>query len=245
MKRYFTLLICLGCALLSKAQLNPPIVTINGDLSKYRYVYVIPTNGVTSNTGVAGAISIGGVTGIYGNQTNTINPSETISGNLMKMGYTILPAVTPEFAENTMIVSYGYLGKRLMGLVTYASTIIIQMRDAQTQELVASFETEGYSEDEANSISEAIIKAMKMLGYALNPTVELQVLRVYKRSVNVSLTNRTQNKINHIYLRLKYYSEGEVIHTQEETVETGLPANYCIDIYIDRDEEVCSKKNPS
>ena len=125
---------------------------------KYNYVYVIPTSGVTSSSGV-----YGNQYGVYGGSTKTVNPSEVISGYLMKKGYTTLPSVDPNLAENTMIVSYGYTGRRQLSLFSYASCVMIQFRDAKTHELVATCEGEGCGEDETADILQAIYSALGVI----------------------------------------------------------------------------------
>lgn len=133
------------------AFLVAPTVNIKGNLLNYTYIYVIPTSSVTSSSGI-----YGGSYGIYGGATKSINPSEVISGYLMKKGYTPVPSVTDELAEKTLVISYGYTGRRQIGLFSYASCIIIQVRDAKTHEMVASCESEGCGEDETDDILQAI-----------------------------------------------------------------------------------------
>lgn len=74
----------------------------------------------------------------------------------MKKGYTPVPSVTDELADKTLVISYGYTGRRQIGLFSYASCIIIQVRDAKTHEMVASCESEGCGEDETDDILQAI-----------------------------------------------------------------------------------------
>lgn len=140
-----------GCGSMLKA----PTSEVKGNIYKYNYVYVIPTSGVTSSSGV-----YGNQYGVYGGSTKTVNPSEVISGYLMKKGYTTLPSVDPNLAANTMIVSYGYTGRRQLSLFSYASCVMIQFRDAKTHELVATCEGEGCGEDETADILQAIYSAL-------------------------------------------------------------------------------------
>ena len=98
----------------------------------------------------------GGQYGVYGGATKTISPSEVISGYLMKKGYTPVPSITDELADRTLVVSYGYTGRRQLGLFSYATCIIIQMRDAKTHEMVASCESEGCGSDETEDVLQAI-----------------------------------------------------------------------------------------
>jgi hypothetical protein len=121
-------------------------------------VYVIPTSGVTSSSGV-----YGNQYGVYGGSTRTVNPSEVISGYLMKKGYTPLPSVDPSLADNTLIVSYGYTGRRQLSIFSYASCVMIQFRDAKTHELVATCEGEGCGEDETEDILQAIYSALGVI----------------------------------------------------------------------------------
>lgn len=131
--------------------LNAPVAQYNSNVRNYQYVYVVPTAAVTSSSGV-----YGGQYGVYGGATKTISPSEVISGYLMKKGYTPVPSITDELADRTLVVSYGYTGRRQLGLFSYATCIIIQMRDAKTHEMVASCESEGCGSDETEDVLQAI-----------------------------------------------------------------------------------------
>lgn len=157
MKRLLFIVVT-ACILTGCGVLHVPTADVNGNVYKYNYVYVIPTSGVTSSSGV-----YGNQYGVYGGSTKTVNPSEVISGYLMKKGYTILPSVDPNLAENTMIVSYGYTGRRQLSLFSYASCVMIQFRDAKTHELVATCEGEGCGEDETVDILQAIYSALGVI----------------------------------------------------------------------------------
>lgn len=245
MKRIFAIIVTLSFTMGLMAQSQSKPYVINGDLSKYKYVYIVPTSGVTSNSGTSGAVfgSNYGVSGyVSGGPIKTINPSEMMNGHFMKMGYTTLPSIMPEYAEKTLVVSYGYLGRRPLGLAGYATCIMIQMRDAKTMELMASYETEGYGEDETDDILEAVGKAMLMFEYSVAPKVEADFMKVTSKTINILLTNKTLSSVKKIDLRLTYYLEGEYIHTQYATVSAKLSPNECISKYIKRDKEGRSKK---
>ena len=137
------------------AFLNVPVTQNKGNVHTYQYVYVVPTAAVTSSSGV-----YGGQYGVYGGATKTISPSEVISGYLMKKGYTPIPSITDELADRTLVVSYGYTGRRQLGLFSYATCIIIQMRDAKTHEMVASCESEGCGSDETEDVLQAINRGL-------------------------------------------------------------------------------------
>lgn len=156
--KQFLFVMATACILTGCSVLNVPTADVNGNVYKYNYVYVIPTSGVTSSSGV-----YGNQYGVYGGSTKTVNPSEVISGYLMKKGYTTLPNVDPNLAENTMIVSYGYTGRRQLSLFSYASCVMIQFRDAKTHELIATCEGEGCGEDETADILQAIYSALGVI----------------------------------------------------------------------------------
>lgn len=142
-----------GCA-----TLQPPIKTVNEDLKKYTYCYIMPTGGsVSGSTGV-----YGDQYNVYGGITKTTNPTDVISGFLMKHNYTILPEIKSEFADKTLIVSYGHVGTRQLFLA-YTQIILIQFRDAKTHELVASCEAEGCGDTEADDIYQAIMRALQAI----------------------------------------------------------------------------------
>ena len=146
--------------------LKAPQTTIGADIRNYPYAYIIPTSGVTSSSGV-----FGNQYGVYGGATKTINPSEVIAGHLMQRGYTILPELSPDLAEKTLIVSYGYIGRRQLSAFSYASSIIIQMREAKTHKMVAVCEAEGCGADETDDILQAITTALNNIydtAYELN-----------------------------------------------------------------------------
>lgn len=156
--KQFLFVMATACILTGCSVLNVPTADVKGNVYKYNYVYVIPTSGVTSSSGV-----YGNQYGVYGGSTKTVNPSEAISGYLMKKGYTTLPNVDPNLAENTMIVSYGYTGRRQLSLFSYASCVMIQFRDAKTHELIATCEGEGCGEDETADILQAIYSALGVI----------------------------------------------------------------------------------
>lgn len=146
-----TALMLIGCGATSS---TVPTAKISGDLSRYQYVYVVPTSGVTSGGGV---YSTG--YGVYGGDTHTVNPSELITGYLMKLGYSVLPSLVPDLAEHTIVVTYGNTGTS--SVLVAKSGAIIQVRDAKTHQLIATSEAEGTSlEDETYAVKRAIYTAL-------------------------------------------------------------------------------------
>ena len=81
---------------------------------------------------------------------------------MMKKGYTPLPSPSDDLANETLLVSYGYIGRRSMRF-SYASRIIIQMIDAKTHQLVASCEAEGCGNDETDDILQSIQDGLKAI----------------------------------------------------------------------------------
>ena len=128
------------------------------NINRYTYAYIIPTSSVTSSSGVMVGVGFG----LYGNEATSVTPSEIIRGYLMQEGYTILPAIDPELVERTMIVSYGYTGRRYFNLA-YASGVIIQFRDAKTHEMIVSAEAEGNGSTASNEIYNACITALNYI----------------------------------------------------------------------------------
>lgn len=244
MKRLFSILVTTMLAICAMAQLNAPVWKVSGDLNKYKYAYVIPTGGITASSGTVGGV-FGNGFGVYGvtagGATKTINPAETIKGYLMQMGYSILPSIMPEFADKTMIVAYGYTGRRKLNAFAYASEIIIQARDAQTQDLVATIQTEGCGADETDDILQAIHTALERLQYSRDPQIEMVLIKEYRTSLHFSFTNKTPYRIRTIVMILQYYLNDEMVHEQEVTITGNANPNEVIDTYIKRPKEVREK----
>lgn len=190
------------------AQLNTLVVLGEStDIYKYQYAYVMPTSSVTT-----GGLYYDAFLGIIGEPQVSINPSDKISGYLMKWGYTILPTISSEYADKTMVVSYGYTGR----------TVMIQMRDAQTQELVISIETEVNDKTEAEAISNAIYKDMQMFAFSKNPKIGVDVLKNNSLTVWIELSNQTPKMVQNIGLKVRYYQEGEIVHEQDITFKKNM-----------------------
>jgi hypothetical protein len=140
-----------GCA-----SLLPPTVTRHSSLDGYKYVYITPTTEKTSVTGG----TFGGQYGIYGStSTHSINPSDIISGHFLKRGYTRLPDIKPELANQTLIVNFGESGRRTVGL-GYSIEVTIQLLSAKTNEVICVGVAEGKGETEADDVRIAIDRCM-------------------------------------------------------------------------------------
>lgn len=239
MKRLFTFFAVVMVAVSTMAAiLNLPKADIKGDLSKYKYANVILTGGVTSSSGTYGTHGT-----VYGGATRTINPSEMISGCLMQRGFTILPAVDPALADETLIVSYGNTGRRQLSIFSYATCIIVQLTDAATHEVVASFEAEGCGSDETADIHQAINSVFELLDYSKSPVLGVEIQEVYKSAIGVLLLNRTPNAVESFTLRITYFLDGEKVHEQYYTKNVNINPGRDRRINIKRDKEAQSNKN--
>jgi hypothetical protein len=118
----------------------------------------MPTGSVTGSTGVYTIDR----TYVTGGVTRTTNPADMMSGYLMQKGFTILPQLDQNNLSETMVLNYGETGHRSVGFLWLfdATSIIIQFRDAATNELVASAEAEDYGSTEADNIRYAIREAL-------------------------------------------------------------------------------------
>lgn len=124
-------------------------VKVAGDLSNYTHAYIMPTGSAsTATTGVAVGM-------VYTGTTAASNPSDIICGYLMKKGYTIVPQIKPEQAKNTMIVTYGQVSSSMDWSAEH--TCMIQLLDAESQELIAYCEANGTS---AKSMKDALQRAI-------------------------------------------------------------------------------------
>lgn len=242
MKRLFIILAAAVMAVGAMGQLYLPEVKIMGDLRPYRYAYVIPASPVTSGPGVAAIIE--GV--VVSEGTKTVNPSEIISGYLIKLGYNILPSIVPELAEETMIFSYGRAGSRSLGLLSYASKIVIQVTSGKTHELLATIEAEGCGNTEADDINQALYDGLEIFAYSINPKLDLAVRSMSRDFINLDISNQTPNTIKHIALWVSYYEKDSLVHMQKAHIsipEKLYPGKNCIKS-IHRDKVARQKDMP-
>lgn len=226
-------------------RLLAPKVDIQGDLSKYNYVYIIPTSGVTSNSGVHGSIyggAYGTYGGVHGGTTKTVNPSEEISGQLIKRGYTVLPSIDPALAEETMVVSYGNTGRRTISAFAYASCIVLQFTDAATHKKVVTLDSEGCGIDETEDIHQAINRAFAVFDYCRSPLVKLEIIDATRASIYLWLHNYTPHEIKSYTLKILYYQDEEIVYEQFYTTNTSIDPGESERVYIKRDKQARSNK---
>ena len=160
--------------------------------------------------------------------------------SMWESGYNVIASIVPEKANQTLVVSYGYTG---LGRY-HTSGIIIQMRDAETQKLVASFEAEGYGDsgNEAVGITRAIYKALDWFTYYSNPKIVYKVIDEYRNYIYLDLYNYTPSHVSQVTLFVSYYKDGELVHEQEVEVATNINPSEQQRIYFKRPKEFRSKK---
>ena len=151
---FFSVLILTACS-----ALRPTTCSVQPTFYKYRYVYIMPTGSVTGSTRVYTSSVDNRV---HGGVTRTTNPSDMMSGILMQKGFTLLPQLDQTKVAETLVLSYGETGHRDVGFLwlSTSTNIIIQFRDAQTNDLIASAEAEDYGSTEADNVRYAIQKAL-------------------------------------------------------------------------------------
>ena len=139
----------------SCAVLKPPVITKNYSIEGFKYAFIPSTNSLTSGTGTTS-------NGQYYSSTKTVNPSDVISGILMKENFILLPEIQQELADRTLIVNYGESGRRYIagGLVGYTTEVTINFISAKTYETICSCTAEGYGSTEADDIRKAITRCL-------------------------------------------------------------------------------------
>ena len=152
-------IICTILSFNSCAPLKDPIIISNADISSYKYIYITPTQVITSSSGGIVANQFG----VYDTtDTKSINPSDIISGVLLKQGYIIIPHLNSELFNDTLIVNYGESGRRNRGL-GYTIEVTIQFISAKTNELIYSCTAEGQGSKETDDIRIAINRALSSI----------------------------------------------------------------------------------
>jgi hypothetical protein len=144
-----------GCASL-QPKLRPATSLKNASINGYTYIYVSPTNSLTSSSGYT-------INGDLLSSSKTVNPADLITGILIKEGLIRLPELKPELAEETLIINYGESGKRNTGLGGYTLEVTIQLISAKTSSLVCSCTAEGQGSTEADDIRQAITRCLNEL----------------------------------------------------------------------------------
>jgi hypothetical protein len=139
----------------SCAPLKPVTIIKNSSAENYKYIYISPTNSLTSSSGATYG-------GQYYSSSKSVNPADVITGILTKEGFIRFPELKNELANQTLIVNYGESGRRNRGL-GYTIEVTIQLVSAKTNELISSCSAEGQGETEADDIRQAIIRCLSSL----------------------------------------------------------------------------------
>ena len=136
--------------------LKSPIIQQNEPISSYNYFYITPTAELTSGSSAV-------ISGKYvASTTKTINPSDVISGTLLKHGMVRLPELDQNLLDKTLIVNYGESGRRSLNL-GYSIEVTIQFLQARTHSIVCICTAEGQGSTEADDIRIAINRALEPL----------------------------------------------------------------------------------
>ena len=139
-----------GCAL------QKPTVVFNEDINKFKYVYITPTQTLSSAT--AGTF-YNGYSSQYYSVDKSVSPSDVISGVFSKNGFIKITELKKELLEKTLIINYGESGRRDVGL-GYAIEVTIQLISAKSNTLISSCTAEGMGSTEADDIRIAINRCL-------------------------------------------------------------------------------------
>ena len=95
-------------------------------------------------------------------ETETLSPSEVISGKLIKKGMIRLPSLDRDILDKTLIVNYGESGRRTI-LVGEAIEVTIQFVSAKKHSIVYVCTAEGKGSTEPENVRVAINRALDTL----------------------------------------------------------------------------------
>ena len=130
------------------------------DLSKYRYVYVMPTSEKTLSVD-----TYGNKYGMYrSTKSKSVNPSDIIAGSFMKHGFARLPKICEKLQAQTIVVDYVESGRISYGL-DYSIEVTIQLLDALTGDVICISTAEGMGGTETDDVRRAILKCMNAIFY--------------------------------------------------------------------------------
>jgi len=156
----FLVIILTGIMINSCRIVKPPVITKNYPIKEYKYVFIPTTNSLTSGSGRG----YGSPGAAYGSSvTKSVNPSDVISGVLLKEGFMIIPEMKQEFADKTLIVNYGESGRRNVGGGGYTIEVTIKFISAKSHETMCSCTAEGMGQTEADDIRIAINRCLSAL----------------------------------------------------------------------------------
>lgn len=134
----------------SCGSLSTPIIVRKAPIDGYKYIFITPTKEVVSSHG---SVYKGEYAEVGSTKTESLNPSDIISGELMKKGFILLPELNSEFIKKTLIVNYG----------KSSTDVTIQFVSADSHELVCSCTATGEGFTEVDYIRSAITRAFSEL----------------------------------------------------------------------------------
>lgn len=161
MSRVGIFLLLLSACLVSCVTLNPVSIekSDKDSLDNYKYFYINPSGVKTGSSGYV----VGNNFGVYGGGvTNSVTPSDIISGILIKHGFIRVAEIEESLKEKTLIVSYGETGRRQVEM-GYTIEVTIQFISAKTLDMVCTVTGEGYGATEADDVYAAINRCMDTL----------------------------------------------------------------------------------
>lgn len=139
--------------------LDEPTIIKNETLKSYKYIYISQTGDLVSGTGAGYVGTYGG----YGSSTSkSVNPTDVVTGILIKDGFIRLPELKTELVDETLIVNYGESDKRNRG-TGYTIEVTIQFVSAKSHTLICSCTAEGQGQTEADDIRQAISRCLEGL----------------------------------------------------------------------------------
>lgn len=147
------MIICVSSLLGGCITLQTPMVNSMSSFKDYNYFYITPTQDLTSGSGTT-------ISGQYYSTNKSVNPSDVISGVLIKRGFIRLPELDKDKLNETFIVNYGESGRRELFLA-YAIEITMQFISASDHKTICIATAEGCGETEADDIRIAINRAFK------------------------------------------------------------------------------------
>ena len=158
----FLAIIVIGILANGCATLKAPSISKYDSIEGYKYFVIPSTSNLTSGTGGV----YGGDYGVYGaSTTKSVNPSDVITGILLKNGFIRLPEINPALADKTLIVNYGESGRRNVagGLGGYTIEVTINFVSAKSHTTLCSCSAEGQGSTEADDIRQAITRCLSAL----------------------------------------------------------------------------------
>lgn len=148
-----------SCRTVKVRPLDEASIIKNESIEKYKYIFISPTGDLPSSTGGLYVGKYGG----YGSTTSkSVNPSDVVTGILIKEGFIRIPELKSELTDETLIVTYGESGRKNRG-AGYTIEVTIQFISGKSYTPVCSCTAEGQGQTEADDIRQAITRCLSGL----------------------------------------------------------------------------------